>query len=240
MAEQGLKVSMDYLKKQIGVVNEGGFAHGGHTFADPVKGIDVGYGHSLANPTDKIIGRHISPGDTITLAEGDKLLEHDIQKSINSLNSHFPWFKDVDGSIQYAMIDMHYSMGLGTAPKDGKPGTGLLGFQNTLAAFKTNDPKKAAEALSNNPRLRSQQKGRVDRNVSIVGKGYVPESLTQLASISGSSNETTTVSASTSGSSVTTSTGGQLSALTNMDMETVEQRFARLFGIQKPSYVTKV
>jgi lysozyme len=58
--------------------------------------------------------------------EIDLMLAHDINRTIQDLDIHLPWWRQLDEVRARVLVDMAFNMGVGNASK------GLLSFRNTL------------------------------------------------------------------------------------------------------------
>ena len=75
-----------------------------------------------------------------------------------------------------ALLDMAYNMGVGNPPRQGKRGSGLLGFYGTLPMIERGEYVKAAENLRNSAWYR--QVGRRSRAVcAMLRNGTYPEKI---------------------------------------------------------------
>lgn len=83
------------------------------------------------------VGRNIDPDGGLGLSDDeiDYLLDNDIVRCIQELNSSFGWFNSVDDVRRDACIDMCFNLGI----------TRFAGFKNALAAMKKGDYETAAD-----------------------------------------------------------------------------------------------
>ena len=70
----------------------------------------------------------------ISSDEAEMLLLNDIDRACYDLNTHLPWWKNLDCVRQMVLVDMAFNMGI----------FGLLTFKNTLAAIKAGDYPEAS------------------------------------------------------------------------------------------------
>jgi len=74
----------------------------------------------------------------ITAAEADYLLENDIGRTLSELDQALPWWRDLSGARQEALINMAFNMGVSR----------LCGFHKMLKALQKGAYEQAAaEAL---------------------------------------------------------------------------------------------
>lgn len=84
------------------------------------------------------IGRNLDD-DGITTAESDFLLTNDITSTIHDLDMFLPWWKNLSGARQEALIDMCFNIGIHR----------LMGFQEMLKALRTGDYATASQESLN-------------------------------------------------------------------------------------------
>lgn len=83
------------------------------------------------------IGRNLDDVG-ISQDEAEILLDHDIQKVIQDLDTYLPWWKSLTDVRQMVLADMAFNLGI----------TKLLGFTQTLASIKQGDFESAARHMS--------------------------------------------------------------------------------------------
>ena len=83
------------------------------------------------------VGRNIDIDGGIGLSDDeiDYLLNNDIDRVIKELGSSYPWFSDLDGVRQAALIDLCFNIG----------GPRLKGFVKALGAMQDGDYERAAD-----------------------------------------------------------------------------------------------
>ncbi len=139
------------------------------------KGYCVGYGHNLTTsgrgPTwvKQMTGKDIDKGDSLTRADADKMCREDLKTVYAALDKHLPWWRDLDPTGQYVMVDMCYTMGIGGKGKDGKI-HGLLGFPNMLSALKAGDYQTASQEIIKS-KYYNDTTGRAARNSEFLRTG---------------------------------------------------------------------
>ena len=81
----------------------------------------------------------------------NRLLEEDVIKAVKDLNREIPWATTLSEVRYGVLLDMTFQMGIGRKPnkEKGVKGTGLQGFQNTLAMIERGDYAGAAEGMKN-------------------------------------------------------------------------------------------
>ena len=82
------------------------------------------------------IGRNLDDVG-ISTAEAMFLLDNDIRRAEDDLDTHCPWWRDMDETRQLVIADMCFNMGIGT----------LLGFKNSLKAMKEGRYSDAADGM---------------------------------------------------------------------------------------------
>ena len=95
-----------------------------HAYKDSLGFLTIGYGRLIDQ----------RKGGGLTQEEADHLLDNDIYRTCQELDTRIPWWRELDDVRQRVLIDMAFNLGVG----------GLLTFKNTLAAVKASDFKKAA------------------------------------------------------------------------------------------------
>ena len=108
------------------------------------------------------VGRLIDKrrGGGITHDEAMMLLDNDIRRVIDELESRAPWFKRLDTTRQQAIANMAFQLGV----------SGLLGFRKMIGALDHGDYRKAAdEAL--NSRWARQTPNRANEIADMIRKG---------------------------------------------------------------------
>ena len=108
------------------------------------------------------VGRLIDKrrGGGITHDEAMMLLDNDIRRVIDELESRAPWFKRLDTTRQQAIANMAFQLGV----------SGLLGFRKMIGALDHGDYRKAAdEALDS--RWARQTPNRANEIADMIRKG---------------------------------------------------------------------
>ena len=108
------------------------------------------------------VGRLIDKrrGGGITHDEAMMLLDNDIRRVIDELESRAPWFKRLDTTRQQAIANMAFQLGV----------SGLLGFRKMIGALDHGDYRKAAdEALDS--RWARQTPNRAREIADMIRKG---------------------------------------------------------------------
>lgn len=115
------------------------------------------------------IGRMIDKrrGGGITREEGLYLLKNDIEKTFREISSALPWFWNLSDARQRALCNMAFQMGMGNAGA----GTGLLGFQRSLALIRDGKYGQAANALLESKWAKEQTPARARRIADMIRKG---------------------------------------------------------------------
>ena len=110
----------------------------------------IGIGHNLRDKpiSDKVI---------------DLLFEEDLKEVEVLLDKNLPWWAEQDEVRQAALIDLCFNMGIGS----------LMGFRNTLAAWKAGDYSGASVGLQNS-KWYTQVGNRGPRIVKMVETGEWP------------------------------------------------------------------
>jgi lysozyme len=82
------------------------------------------------------VGRNI---DDIGISNNEAmvLLKNDIQRVEDDLDTHLPWWRNMDETRQLVIADMCFNLGIGS----------LLGFKNTLSAMKEGRYRDAADGM---------------------------------------------------------------------------------------------
>lgn len=113
-------MNLDYLKKQL-ARHEGSRLK---PYKDSVGKLTIGVGRNLDD-----VG--ISPD------EEDLMLNNDINRAVNDLNSHIAWWNTLDEARRLILANMTFNMGISR----------LLQFHHMLAALQTGDYSKAADEM---------------------------------------------------------------------------------------------
>mgnify|MGYP001245844883 CR=1 FL=1 len=95
-------------------------------YRDTVGKLTIGVGRNL---TDVGISRE----------ESRYLLANDIKKVVAQLDAKLPWWDSMTEVRQRVLVDMCFNLGI----------TGLLGFNNALAAMKMRDYEEASYGMAN-------------------------------------------------------------------------------------------
>lgn len=101
-------------------------------YKDSVGKLTVGYGRNISD-------RPFSE-DEITL-----MLENDIRRTVELLDIHLPWWRNLSERRQDVLINMAYNMGVGPSQED--PTGKLLTFKNTLRAMREGDVQAVLSGL---------------------------------------------------------------------------------------------
>ena len=105
------------------------------------------------------VGRNLDDRG-ITAAESALMLDTDIRNCLADLAFFLPWYRQLDGARQEALVNMCFNLGIGR----------LRGFKNMLDALQSGDWQKAhAEAL--NSRWARQVGQRANRIANIFLNG---------------------------------------------------------------------
>jgi lysozyme len=98
----------------------------------------------------------------ITRDEAEILLANDEDRIFRGLENAFPWFDDQPESVQLALMDMAYHMGI----------NGLKGFKKMLSAIEAGDYQKAyEECLDSRYGRRFTRRARPNAEMIREGKG---------------------------------------------------------------------
>jgi len=145
-ALQNTKFDKDQLKDEI--KRDEGFVS--HAYQDPRGYWTIGYGRMI----DERLDGGISKG------EADFLLTNDIQRTLMEIEVNFPWFSELDGVRQRALLNMAYNLGMRT----------LLEFKKMLGALKAGDCTVAAKEAQNS-KWADQVGERADRIAEMFRNG---------------------------------------------------------------------
>lgn len=85
----------------------------------------IGYGHTGG----------VHPGDKISKAEGEALLQADRLKAEAALDASIPWWRGLNDARQDVIVDMAFNLGVAK----------LTGFNTFLRLVRTGDYKAAAQ-----------------------------------------------------------------------------------------------
>jgi lysozyme len=109
----------------------------------------IGIGHNLdVENVDDIIGRKITKTIKLTSSEVEKIFFHDLDQVINDLNKNISWWSSLPDFAQYVLISLCFNLGIGGKISNNPIRyNGLLGFQNTLTAFKNQQWESVATNL---------------------------------------------------------------------------------------------
>lgn len=89
------------------------------------------------------------PGDRISQEQLESLYRDDAALAVADLDKRLPWWRGL-GTVRAAVLfDMRYNMGLGSAPRNGRPGRGLLSFARALAHMQAGEWSRAAYEMLN-------------------------------------------------------------------------------------------
>ena len=75
-------------------------------------------------------------GDKLPLSVAEAWLDYKIQEKIDGLDAALPWWKDQSESVQTALLNMAYQLGV----------EGLVKFKTTLARLQAGDRNGAADS----------------------------------------------------------------------------------------------
>ena len=96
--------------------------------------LTIGYGHNC----DALPVKGVSePGDRISQAGAEALLESDLSAAVWAVRRKFPWVTDLTPARQAVLYDMAFNMGI----------AGLSTFVNTLRMVKDGDYANAARNM---------------------------------------------------------------------------------------------
>ncbi len=118
-------------------------------YPDTRDRVTIGYGHNLD-------AQHEPRPNRISREQAETILQRDIQEANRQLDQNLPWARDLDPARRGVLVNMVFNMGIGNAPQNGQPGSGLLGFQRALDAVRNGDYEGAAREM-----LRSRWSGQV-------------------------------------------------------------------------------
>jgi lysozyme len=82
------------------------------------------------------VGRNLSDVG-IFEEEAEMMLMNDIDRCIDDLDYHIPWWDSIDEIRQMVLVDMCFNLGI----------FGLLGFKNTLESIKFGNYEKASQQM---------------------------------------------------------------------------------------------
>ncbi len=88
-------------------------------YLDSLGILSIGVGH---NCIDQPVPGVTKVGDEISEAKIDELLDRDLDEAANDLDTHLPWWRQLDDDRQNVMLDLCFNMGI----------TVLLGFHHFL------------------------------------------------------------------------------------------------------------
>ena len=88
----------------------------------------IGWGHT---------GAGVGPGVVWSQNMADRVLDHDIDIAVGTLDSHLPWWRDLDDVRQNVLADMCFNMGI----------VRLMTFKNMLAALEAHNFQTAADQM---------------------------------------------------------------------------------------------
>jgi lysozyme len=75
--------------------------------------------------------------------EAEYLKKNDILRAVEGLNTHLPWWANLDVVRQRALVELAFNMGIGSSSR------GLLSFRNALPALQRGDYEAAAAGFRN-------------------------------------------------------------------------------------------
>jgi lysozyme len=111
------------------------------------------------------VGRNLE-ANPLSDAAIDFLLDEDIAAVEAQLDKHLSWWREHDEVRRAVLIDLAFNMGI----------NGLLGFKNTLAAFRAKNYEAAASGLEKSKWF-SQVGNRGPRIVNMVRTGQWPKEI---------------------------------------------------------------
>ena len=127
------------------------------------KGIrTIGHGTNLEDLNDEekaILGDSWLKTGTITKDQQDKLLEYNMNKSLEEVETIFPGASNHSPEVLQLLADMHYNMG----------GTSLSAFEDTIKAFKNNKTNKFVDGVKDSDYYRKDLPKNKDRYKYING-----------------------------------------------------------------------
>ena len=121
-----------------------------HAYEDHLGYLTIGVGRLIDNRR----------GGGITHDEAMMLLDNDIRRVIDELESRAPWFKRLDTTRQQAIANMAFQLGV----------SGLLGFRKMIGALDHGDYRKAADEAMNS-RWARQTPNRANEIADMIRKG---------------------------------------------------------------------
>jgi lysozyme len=100
----------------------------------------IGYGHNLDAQNEQ-------RPDRISREQAETILQRDIQEANRQLDQNLPWARDLDPARRAVLANMVFNIWIGNAPRNGQPGSGLLGFQRALDAVRNGDYEGASREM---------------------------------------------------------------------------------------------
>jgi len=91
--------------------------------------------------------------------EIDLMLTNDIFRCIDDLNSHLPWWNELDSVRQMVLVNMCFNLGV----------HGLLGFKNTLESIKTGNYERASQQMLESKWAKQVQGRAVELSIMMKG-----------------------------------------------------------------------
>ncbi len=121
-----------------------------HAYNDSLGYLTIGVGRLI----DKRKGGGLSDEEIAFL------LDNDISRKTVDLDTHLPWWRDLDDVRQRALLNLCFQLGI----------SGLLGFTKTLSALQRGDYKAAADGLRAS-KLYQQTPARTERRARMIETG---------------------------------------------------------------------
>lgn len=135
------KLPLDEIKNRL-LIHEGFCSH---PYRCTTNKLTIGIGRNIEQnpftPSElEIVGKNFMT-DGITKASALIILKGDIEKFESQIVKNIPFYENLDAERQYALLDMAFNMGIGSA----KLGSGLMGFKNMLKNLGTGFYKEASK-----------------------------------------------------------------------------------------------
>lgn len=131
-------------------------------YQDGKKIWTIGHGTNLEDLNDEemaIIGDSLAGSNTITKDQQDRLLDYNLDKSLEEVENLFPGASNRSPEVLQLLADMHYNMG----------GTSLSAFEDTIKAFKNNKIDKFVDGVKDSDYYRKDLPKNKDRYKYING-----------------------------------------------------------------------
>jgi lysozyme len=149
-----------------------------HAYQDSLGLWTIGVGHLIdANRgggfPPEIAAAHpipvpVSKDFRIPQEVSDALLDHDIAKAEQMLDTHAAWWRGLDEVRQQVMVDLVFNMGWGNGT------SGLSGFHNTLAALESANYAAAGAGLRASRWYGQVGPGRAEPICKAIETGLLP------------------------------------------------------------------